>query len=445
MKPLYALLSILIVLILAGSPSSARAQGAEIAGAVASLTVGQVIDEARQAINDVLLTGEGVLDRQSFELFSHLGLLLEAFEDIPRDLLDRTISGVDTQQRLLFTQIYQQTQELNRSVDNIGGNAGRLLGSVDMTLSRIPFISKRPFVTGYSPPYLLINPVGIEVQVDVLGSLLGAGNPSLTFAADLNCRRTGKTESRLTFMCPTAAFAAIAEDEQAKTSTRNAVLRVMRDRTLLETLTLRKAKRYHYDLAFVTVPQLLGTYEAEISGSTERTETASRSRSFPHRNPHCTKKTEPAHDVTATRGWRIDPNSIRVSVDHASQKASFNGVHNPTASGFQLRGVVENEGSCGPFGIKDARGVLNLSVRYNETRPATSPTRKTVSGVLYWGRDEVIPLDATSTAFTLTLRRFDGQVSVVRDTDRSNRWVTVEHTPRQSIIIRPNGMEEALR
>lgn len=94
-----------------------------------------------------------------------------------------------------------------------------------------------------------------------------------------------------------------------------------------------------------------------------------RVREFYQSNDHCQSARSVNWNVTATEGWEIDVNTIKVKVTSSRSGTTFHGVKGATPMAFTISGTIKNNGACGPFGaIKDGRGTLGVVVNYVEMR-----------------------------------------------------------------------------
>lgn len=106
-------------------------------------------------------------------------------------------------------------------------------------------------------------------------------------------------------------------------------------------------------------------------------ETVTREREFEfgQTNDHCQSARSVTWTVPADAGWRIEANSVEVTVLSRSEKSSYEGeTIEPDGSGFSISGRIVNRGNCvrvfGNVVARDARGTLRVRARYRETRIA---------------------------------------------------------------------------
>jgi len=95
-------------------------------------------------------------------------------------------------------------------------------------------------------------------------------------------------------------------------------------------------------------------------------------KTFSERNNHCEREQMFVSGVTPSKGWELDDNSIKVNLNSISSNSKLLGIQNANKNGFEIRAVLLNNGEClkvlGSTLVKDGRGFINVTVKYDETR-----------------------------------------------------------------------------
>lgn len=198
----------------------------------------------------------------------------------------------------------------------------------------------------------------------------------------------------------------------------------------------------------------MGAYSLSTTISTPFEVKASRAtQDFYHSNGHCEGPREVVWNVNATPGgWKIDPNSITVHEGTKNGDTQNYGAINRSATGFQLGGMVRNQGGCvcvPPFGCvsHDARGWLGVKATYTEfLDQSKSEAGPLETGVLNWGHDMTFHLPASTTAFSLDVKQIDGRTFVDTSAPTTRGWYSITYNSENKIlVVRPKELSEALR
>lgn len=321
--------------------------GVEIAG---SLAISDLITQLRNALISVSGKISSDVSRNSFEVREHIALLIQLVDQLGQSLIGKTFDQLDEKQRAIFLNI-------NNSVVQMQNAASVTIAQVDDVVARtndafgtLPFSDRIPRVLRYGPAYVVglapgANPVkASDVPITVSGSWLGVGEPKLAFGGT-PCQLQGKTETSLSFNCPLSAFVSGSKVESISGS-----LTVFREKTFWEDIKsvfVEVPTEIDYKLAMFAVPQTMGTYKVSATVATSTTEEAIRqTQDFYHSNGHCEGPAYPVWTVNATAGWKIDVNSIQVHELTKNGDTQNHGAFNRTENGFQMGGIVRNEGSC---------------------------------------------------------------------------------------------------
>ncbi|WP_427501807.1 hypothetical protein ACQE3E_23510 (plasmid) [Methylomonas sp. MED-D] len=441
----------IIALCLFLSPSVSTAQaplaaGAEIAG---SLAVSDLITQLRNSLISVSDKISSDVSRNSFEVREHIALLIQLIDQLGQSLIGKTFEQLDKEQRAIFLNI-------NNSVVQMQNAASVTLVQVDDIVARtndafgtLPGADRNPRVLRYGPAYVVgIAPetkpaAGSDIPVNVSGSWLGIGEPLLAFGGT-PCRLQGKTETSLSFNCPLSAFVSGSKVESFSGN-----LTVFREKTFWEDIKnvfVEVPTRLDYKLAIFTVPQTMGTYKVSAIVATSNTEEVIRqTQDFYHSNGHCEGRANPVWTVNATTGWKIDVNSIQVHENTKNGDSQNHGAFNRTENGFQMGGIVRNEGTCvGPF--KDARGWLGVRATYREYRTIDGTANAGPwSGVLEWGKDVPVTLPNNAKSFRVEVMRVDGRLLVDESAPQNRGWHTIEYNPTsRSLTMKVQPVANAL-
>lgn len=424
-----------------------HAQLAPIAG---SMAVGQLIEQLRQAANDVIAQTEGAVGRQSFEVRQHAFVLLQQLDSIAAGFRDTTFAQLNDTQRGAFNNLRAAVADLETGVGATAQHVRTTLELANDVVATVPGSNRRPRIRTYSPSYVVVGREPIRVAVD--GAFLGFQDPTLTIG-DTRCDRVAKIETRLDFLCPAGALRSASG-----VASHSARLVVYNYRTFWERLSSLfsdSRRAFDYQLAFYAVPSQVGTMEAVAHVKTITRETAARSNHFQHQNGHCQGEHPLNWTQNAVDNWRIDPTSIRTSI--ASENyASFDGIAAPTEGGFQVRARVRNHGTCvrdpifGHIIAYDARGWIGVDVSWTEYRDVETTVVQLLSGQsLAWGRDLVFELPESTTGVAFELRALDGSIVAFDLTSasalHSNRWIEAQYEPATSrVVIRPRPIQAVL-
>ncbi|PNI06207.1 hypothetical protein C1N32_04195 [Vibrio diazotrophicus] len=411
------------------TPSRANA----IAGSVA---VDSVVDNLINDLESLIYQMETSASVTSFNIRSNLLIVLDNVKILGNELVGKTFSELSDAQK----QFFENTQVLvKESLDGANVTLDRvndIVLNMDEALSRVPGITDRPFVKKYSPSYILKNKG--EYSISVHGSLIGNSNPTLLFGGE-ECEIKTKTERRLDFDCPDSIFTT-GDDWVSGTLT------VTKKRPWY--MIFSSDEEYPYQISVRAIDERIGSYTLSIFSQEEVATRVNREIPNSEANGHCQGARDVVWTYSPAAGCKIDINSINVSHSKSSRSA-FNGTHNVTVDGFQVRAVVRNNGTCAPriFGQRayvDGRGNVNVNAKWVDVCPQDVEVKKEqLEGVLIWTKEEVFEMPENTQRFVLVVKQVDGQQVVVKGSE-VHKWFKVDFDEKGKIaVFRPKDLELA--
>lgn len=396
--------------------------------------VSDITDDLKQVINQLETTGTIT----SFNIRSNLLIILDNIKILGDELLGKTFGELSDAQKQFFERsnvlIKESLSGINITVDKVDG----IVSSMGEALSRVPGVDGRPFVTKYSPSYVLIG--GDSYSISVHGSLIGNGEPSLYFGKEM-CEVKTKTERLLEFNCPKNIF-------KSSENWISGILSVTTKKAWNDIFS--DAKKYNYNLSLRAIDNTLGEYSLNVFVKKIGEVRKNRSQPNSYRNAHCQGERTMVWTYNPAGGCKIDVQSVTVSHSTSSQ-SSYNGVQNLSENGFQVVGVVRNNGTCAPriLGQRayvDGRGSLNVTANWVDICQEEKEIElESESGELTWKKQKSFQMPTNTTRFVLTIRQINGEEIVVNGTD-SQKWFDVDYDPKGKIaIIRPKSLNAAFK
>lgn len=405
----------------------AQAQVLEVIG------VDRAIQSIRNGLSEIISQAETSASVVAFGVAADSNYLLQNFESVAANLIDKSASQMNTSQRNFLERVYYIAVEADRSSEDFSQMLSETVSQTGAELSRIPGVSNRPFVYRSSPNFFINDDAG--VYVTFIGSLLNGEN-SLRFGA-VTCETAGFTENSLRFWCPQSVF------EGEEVSRFNGSLELKRPNRFFNW----NNSVYNYDIQVNSIPRILGNYTMHISERRLVNDPVPRDQSNTHRNNHCSGARNVAWSYRPADKCVVDVRSVGFRNRNVSSNSSLEGIINLSSSGFQVRGVVRNNGICGPFGVpRDARGSISVHLTWNDIcERADESELEPVSGDIFWGEHISFTLPKDYTKFILTVRQANGEVIVINET-ASTPWFQTTFDPAQkTLILRPRSIEEAFR
>jgi hypothetical protein len=374
----------------------------------------------------------------SFNIRSDLMIVLENIKILGEELTGTTFGELSDAQKQFFE---RSTTLINESLSGINVTTQKVNGivsSMSEALSRVPGMDGRPFVTNYFPSYVLKGEGNYPISIQ--GSLIGNGEPSLRFGNEI-CEIRTKTERLVEFNCSEDIF----------NSSANWVSGML-------TVTSKKAwhdfmsnqNRYEYNLSLRSIDRKIGQYSLDVF--VKKVVEIRRNRNQPnsYRNGHCQGDREMVWTYNPASGCKIDVQSVKV--DHSkSSQSTYNGVQNLSRNGFQVTGIVRNNGPCAPrvFGVRayvDGRGALNVNAKWVDICLEEKEVKlETQTGELTWKKQKSFQMPVNTTRFILTIRQINGEEIVVNG-NSSHRWFNVDYDPKGKLaIFRPKALNAAFK
>ena len=414
---------------------------AQVTAIAGSALVSDVSDGISKDLKSVIVQLENSASVTSFKVRSDLIVVADNIRVMGEALAGKTFDSLSQQQKTFFENARalatDATSGINLTADRVEG----VLAGMSETMSRIPGIEGRPFVTKYAPSFVLIGKKRYPVSVN--GTLVGTGSPTLSFN-NTPCEIKTKTERSLEFDCPATIFSPKDPWSSGKL-------------TVVEKKSWWKfwgaPEIYAYNISIRSIPDAMGEYVLVTKGIQTVNRTKPRTAGHGHRNEHCQGATPIAYSFTPESSCVIDVQSItlaRGSISDASQ------VDNPgtiTSSGFAVSAAARNHGSCGPkipFTSQrvpvDARGSFNFGVSWNDICPVREDIEAKVgSGTLQWSQEKDFQLPTHANAFVLTITQADGKKRVVNGTTSTDWFDVTFDLVSKVVLFKPKALETAMR
>lgn len=427
---------LIAVLFFVTTPVQKAVAAAEIAAGVYAENLVADIENGLTTVIRQMETSTSVV---SFAVRSDLLVVLENVRQISNQLIGKTFGELSQSQKQFFERTNKLVQDYNNGVQLTAEEVDGVVNSMGETISRLPTFKDRPYVTRYSPSYA----VGGEnsYRVSVKGSLVGSGEPTLTFS-EHECSLKTKTERSIEFDCTKAIF----PDEFAWVA---GELKVFEPKPWYA--FFGDAKSFSYTISLRSVPARLGTYSLTFVTDEVKEIRKPRDQSNYHRNNHCQGGTPVHWTYTPESGCKVDVTTVSAEATTKSSNSSFGGVSNVTANGFSVTGNVNNAGSCGPkvFGApagKDGRGALGVTARWVDVcTEATELTSAETTGELFWKKQKSFTFPPNTKSFLLSVKEMTGDERVVRGTEPHN-WFTVDYDSTGKVaVFRPKDVQDALK
>lgn len=419
---------------------------AAVATFAAGEAVGQVVEDVRSGLLDIVAETEGATNRTMMEGRTHAIVMMQNAEYLGTRFANKTFGQLTDQQQRFFANLKAAIDHWNTGNTSALLQLSTVAADFESALATIPGSNTIPRVLGYGPSYL-VQGGEPKYKIEVTGSFLGFGSPSLEMGG-APCERIAKVEKKLTFYCPTTN--ASTTDSVRVATGRLVVFNGQSFWERIGSLFSDNSRSYVYDIALTLIPRTLGQYHAEAFVEVEEAARRTVSRAFYERNEHCSGARPVNWTVNAdtANGWSIDPLSIRPRVTTRSTNSQFNGIVNLTSSGFALRGRVANNGSCrrvfGEYAYRDARGALGVTVEYDEVKTTAALKSQSVgSGTIEWGKDVSIAFPQDTQRYLIKIVQADDQVSVTTEPG-DHGWVTLSYDSVSHIgVIRPRTPDAA--
>lgn len=409
--------------------SGSHAQVAEIA---AGATIDSVITQVRNSLNEVISQAEASTSVVGFSVAADANILIQNLNTAANDFRGKLFSDLNKAQQAAFANALKLSKEANR---DLRPNIKALQGAVKILgaeLSRVPGVSSRPFVHSYTPTYIVNNDASYDFVVD--GSLLNSRKSSLMFGS-ITCKSVSAVEHRLRFQCPAEPFGGGIDWK-------------------IGALTLYKEapfykfwmadEKYEYKVAAKVIQERLGSYTLTAVETRPASNKVARTIENGYRNGHCSGSAAKVWTYRPAEACTIDVTSIKVNHSKSSN-SSYEGVLNASPAGFQVRGVVRNNGSCGPF-FKDGRGSLNVTATWTDTCSSQKEAQlEPQTGELHWEQELGFSLSPQTAKFMFVVVQANGERRIVTASESSD-WFTSTYDPATKVLlIKPRKVEEAFK
>ena len=249
------LVSVICLLLFHGSPSTeAQVPEGPLSG---------IVQDARDAIEDIIASLEGATDATLFRTRQQLELLVDQVEMFAQDSTETLFSELSAAERQFFNDLQTQIDALHALEQVTAADAQGLADSMSHAIRALPFADTHPVVLSYSP--LFISSGGAlnddVVRVEISGALLASHEPTLVIE-NTQCERSQKIDTQLTFLCNKDMF--LAEQTVEPVGGRLTVYENMEWWRLWA-----DPVEHQYDISINAIPTALGT--ATLSVTTEVT------------------------------------------------------------------------------------------------------------------------------------------------------------------------------
>lgn len=421
-----------LILVLCLSVSNVYSQAGAIA---ASASVDAVISNIRNSVSELISEAETSATVTGFSFVTDANILLQNLDVMAKELSGKVFSDLNQSQQSILSNATQLLAETNRDLEDRIADVGGIISSMGAEISRIPGVDDRPLLSKYSPSYILNTEAAYELLLS--GSLLNSDKSLLVFGAT-PCLLVSSVENQARYTCPAEIFST-GENEWV-----TGELSLIKDAPWY--MFWADDETYSYKIGVMAIQEKLGDYELKVWEQRNSQNRVSRSGRNGHRNNHCRGDSGQVWTYRPAPNCTIDVTSI--NVDHSkSSNSTYNGVINASGSGFQVRGVVRNNGSCGPFGVpRDGRGSLNVHARWVDICPATEevelPAQK---GELSWLEDKSFDFPETTTKYMLMVNQINGKVKAV-DRASSEDWFTTSYDVNTRLLVfKPRKLTDAFK
>ncbi|MEM8728244.1 MAG: hypothetical protein AAGE99_06085 [Chlamydiota bacterium] len=396
--------------------------------------VDSLLSELSQELEDRI---NQVFDRSSilaFDVRSQTLVVAENLQFMSEQFVGKTFEELNKQQRKLVNDAQALIDSFDADIDDTVVALEQISLSMNDAFGTLPFSKTFPRVTDYGPDFIVADPQK-TIDVTVKGSWIGSGSPKLNFG-DVICKRVSKTEVNLIFTCPGEIFSnGAAEFEDAK-----GTLRVFGRKRFLWSSREKRS----YDIYVRGVPQSPATMSLEWVVSADVNERRDRTESFSHRNDHCQGDTNVCWEVNADRAndWSIDVATVSAEATVKSSNSSFNGVEKLSSSGFCLRAIIRNNGSCAPrvFGERayvDGRGTVHAKASVQEFRTVKGSQLVEAEGqTARWDSDLLFEMPEDYQGFRASILQFDGKTKVASGSMRSDLFTVRTDENAKVVIVR---------
>lgn len=430
------LISISVLISFLFYSNQAFSQASEIA---AETAVSKVVADLTDSIKGIINNLEASATTVSFDIRSDLLVVMDNLNILGNELVGKTFGELSQAQKQFFENSNALVQDslsgAELTVDKVDG----VVASMGEALSRVIGVDNRPFVTKYSPSYVVTGKESYALSVN--GSLVGNGKPSLTFG-DKKCEIKTKTERKLEFKCPKTIF---------RTNDRWVSGDLVVSKKKPWWAIFSSADSYKYNLSVRSIDENLGTYTLDIYVTETTEERKNRSQSNGHRNEHCQGGRNKAWTYSPSANCKIDVSTAKIASKSVSSQSTLQGISSLTPNGFRITGRVSNNGDCAPRilgqrAFRDGRGSINVTATWVDVCTVEAEVKKeTITGSLSWKKEESFQLPENASRFVLNIQQNDGKVVVANGTG-SHKWFNVNYDPAGKIaIFRPKPLEVAFK
>jgi hypothetical protein len=431
-----------------GIPDAPRAQTDPVTAIAGGEAMRGVIDNLRSSIIEILNKLDDSVGSATFVTRMNLQVLLGDLEYQGSKLADKTFSQISAEQQKFFSNARATVREIEMSGGNVAEKADQVLKRSEFLLGMVPFSDKEPRLKSRLPRAIISSEIkdGRPLEVKFDGSWLAHGNPELIIKESA-CKISDQTEVSARFSCTGLAAPAASGgylgtlEGSVRFEGQNGFWR------RLASWFGGSLDKKSYPVSIDVLPDQFATLTVVAQQENFSEKRNERSQPFDTGARHCISGPSTTVNIsTSGPEWRLDPASIRVHVA-SSNGSGAHQINNVTTSGFQLRAWASNSGSCGPFGIKDARGWHNGTIFWAETTQVSSRADVNVgTQTLLWGERKVVKLPERTRAFLASVRMFDGKIRefsatsrdefLFVDADINNLQVAFEGSPLKSAFKR---------
>ena len=422
------------------TPNSAIGSGADI-------LVGDKVEQIENSVSSIIGEAEGAISRQSFAMSQKLELLLDKIKLHSKDIMNHAFDKISITEQKMYNDILNVMNEAESMTEIPLQKIEDLTRSSSLTLATLPFSKTTPLVDKYSPLYVNSFCRSDSILVNVKGTFLNKMLPTLTFS-NTKCILNSKLATSLQFKCPCS----LVKDKKINESVHGALIVFEEEKHRWNPFKKPEFIPHDYLINLNVIPNEFATYKVNIVESVKNKAVPIKRTSqilshWNNKSESNSKVNKNDIKVTATPGYRINPNNIKIQHIKSPGKSSRVKIQDNTAAGFILVGFTQNR--KGFLGHGRARGHVDSRAIYYETiiEPGVTitPPRTISNGTLQWGKDVKLRIPPNTKSFDITFDLVDGN-SDIFDTSSNEDWFDLRYNEESKLlIIDAKKLDDALK
>jgi hypothetical protein len=398
---------------------------AEIAASIGvSELMNGVVDNLRNSLTALLDKIDNSVSSSTYLARMNLQILLSDLEFRSKEVIGKSFSELNNSQKVFFSNLRTTVRDFEALGDKLTENGDMLIQRGELMLSLIPFADKEPRLLRNGPRVITDNFISSNKRIDLTfnGSFMVHAKPELELEGK-KCDLKKSSDVALTFNCDLEAIQTRDKAAGQYRERLDGKLDLALQRgfwSYIKGIFSTDIESKEYSVSLAVVPHVIGSFTATVVQVNSKTTGADRTLPFDSGARHCVSGSSRHHNISPQgAGWSIDPNSVRTTQNSCNNGGAV--AQNVTTQGFQILAWGNNRGSCGPFGIKDARGWCNGTIHWREQREDPAPTKIDLPPVaIAWGDQRVISLPERSQSFVGTMRMFDGRIFEFNSNSRND-------------------------